>query len=450
MEIQVTPTGIPGIGALSWGTHVCQFYEGREDLADYLVPYFKTGLEHDEYCLWVTADPLSVEDAQTLLRAAMPDLDTRAGRGQIEFVDYRNWYLDGGRLDPDRALAGWAEREQRALQRGYAGARVTGNAFWLESSWRSFADYEARLNESLVGRRMICLCSYAVGRCPSVGLLEVLEHHDHAVVRRRGTWTIVESASVKATKEELSRLNEELERRVRERTEELRAALAIREQFLSAASHELKTPLMATQLYIDSLVEAALAGRLSEEERRQRLERASASCRRLGRLIENLFDVSRTGPALPSVEREEVDLATLAREVVERFAAPARLAGCELTIRADRPVIGRWDPMRLDQILTNLLANAFTHARGTPVEVVVEEHGDRALLTVRDAGPGIAPQEQARVFEKFAQVGAGQARGGFGLGLWIVRQNAAAMGGTVALESAPGRGATFRVELPRS
>jgi len=70
MEIQVTPTGIPGIGALSWGTHVCQFYEGREDLADYLVPYFKTGLEHEEYCLWVTADPLSVEDAQTLLRAA--------------------------------------------------------------------------------------------------------------------------------------------------------------------------------------------------------------------------------------------------------------------------------------------------------------------------------------------------------------------------------------------
>ena len=106
--------------------------------------------------------------------------------------------------------------------------------------------------------------------------------------------------------------------------------------------------------------------------------------------------------------------------------------------------------MRLDQILTNLLANAFTHARGTPIEVVVEEHGDRALLTVRDAGPGIASQDQARVFEKFAQVGAGQARGGFGLGLWIVRQNASEMGGTVAVESAPGRGATFRVELPRS
>jgi signal transduction histidine kinase len=75
---------------------------------------------------------------------------------------------------------------------------------------------------------------------------------------------------------------------VRECTEELQGALAIREQFLSAGSHELKTPLMATQLYIDSLVEAVEAGRLSEEERRQRLERASASCRRLGRLIENL------------------------------------------------------------------------------------------------------------------------------------------------------------------
>jgi signal transduction histidine kinase len=138
------------------------------------------------------------------------------------------------------------------------------------------------------------------------------------------------------------------------------------------------------------------SGRLSERDRRQRLERASASCRRLARLIENLFDVSRTGTVLPSVEREEVDLATLAREVVERFATAARLAACELKILVDRPVIGRWDPRRLDQILTNLLANAFTHARGTPIE----------------------------------------------------RQNATAMGGAVALESAPGRGATFRVELP--
>ncbi len=127
MKIQVTPTGIPGIGALAWGTHVCQFYDGREDLADYLVPYFKTGLEHDEYCLWVTADPLSVEDAQTLLRAAVPDLDTHAGRGQIEFVDYRNWYLDGDRLDPDRALAGWGECEQRALRRGSREPAVVGH-----------------------------------------------------------------------------------------------------------------------------------------------------------------------------------------------------------------------------------------------------------------------------------------------------------------------------------
>ena len=127
MKIQVTPTGISGIGALAWGTHVCQFYDGREDLADYLVPYFKTGLEHDEYCLWVTADPLSVEDAQTLLRAAVPDLDTHAGRGQIEFVDYRNWYLDGDRLDPDRALAGWGECEQRAVRRGSREPAVVGH-----------------------------------------------------------------------------------------------------------------------------------------------------------------------------------------------------------------------------------------------------------------------------------------------------------------------------------
>src|SRR3989441_11412421 len=91
---------------------------------------------------------------------------------------------------------------------------------------------------------MICLCSYSVVRCPSVGLLEVLEHHDHAVVRRRGTWTIVESASVKATKEELSRINEELERRGEGRTQKRRAAPAVPAQVLSPASPERKTPPM--------------------------------------------------------------------------------------------------------------------------------------------------------------------------------------------------------------
>src|SRR2546425_2796491 len=112
MKIQVTPTGIPGIGALAWGTHVCQFYDGREDLADYLVPYFKTGLEHDEYCLWVTADPLSVEDARTLLRAAVLDLDTRRAR-----------------TDRVRRLSELVSRRRppgpRSRPRGLGGARAT-------------------------------------------------------------------------------------------------------------------------------------------------------------------------------------------------------------------------------------------------------------------------------------------------------------------------------------
>jgi anti-sigma regulatory factor (Ser/Thr protein kinase) len=417
VNLEVTPTGIPTIGALSWGSHVCQFYEGRDDLTAYLVPYFKLGLEHDEYCLWVTSDPLTVEDAQTLLRAAVPDVDSRVKRGQIEFVDYRAWYVDGDRLDADRALAGWADRERRALKQGYAGARVTGNAFWLETSWPSFADYEAKLKDSIGGRRMISLCSYSVVRCPSLGLLGVTEYHDYAVAKRNDAWTIIESASVKETKEELSRINEELERRVRERTEDLRRAVALWEQFLSVASHELKTPLTATQL---------------------------------GRLVENVLDVSKAGLALPAIQREKVDLSKLARDVIERLHPQAELAGSELKLRANRRVIGQWDPARIDQILTNLLVNAFTHARGTPVEVTVENLGDRARLTVRDAGPGIAPEHQARIFERFGQTDAGQARGGFGLGLWIVRQNATAMGGTVALESEPGRGATFGVELPRS
>jgi hypothetical protein len=133
-------TGIPNIGDVPWGTHFCQFYQDKQDLIDILVSYFKAGLENNEVCMWVTSEPLGVEEAKAALARVVENLEGYAAKGQIEFLDYGDWYTVGGKFESDRVLKGWIERLDSATGRGFEGLRLTGNTFWLEKSdWQNFA-----------------------------------------------------------------------------------------------------------------------------------------------------------------------------------------------------------------------------------------------------------------------------------------------------------------------
>jgi signal transduction histidine kinase len=168
----------------------------------------------------------------------------------------------------------------------------------------------------------------------------------------------------------------------------------------------------------------------------------------LTRLIERLLDISRIAAGKLSLELETVDLAALTNEAVGRLTEDLKRARCALSLRAAEPVRGRWDAMRLDQIVTNLVSNALKYGPGEPIEVIVSADETMARLTVRDHGIGIAPADQERVFRRFERA-ASRGYGGLGLGLWIVHEIVMALGGLVRIESALGQGATFVVELPR-
>jgi hypothetical protein len=132
MNKNLRNSGIDIIGDVSWGTHFCQFYQTREDLMDILVPYFKAGLENNEFCMWVTSQPLGVEEAKEALRGAIPDIDIFLEKGQIEIIPYTHWCLKDGVFDSDRVLNGGVEKINQAMANGYDGLRFTGNTFWLE------------------------------------------------------------------------------------------------------------------------------------------------------------------------------------------------------------------------------------------------------------------------------------------------------------------------------
>jgi PAS domain S-box-containing protein len=229
------------------------------------------------------------------------------------------------------------------------------------------------------------------------------------------------------------------------------AAVRARDEFISVASHELRTPLTALRMSTETVARLA---RRSHDELRERiggkLELGLRQLDRLEALIDQLLDVSRLAEGRLGLTLEPVDLVALARELAERFADQLAREDTPLTLELPDQLVGRWDRSRLDQVLTNLLANALKYGRGRPITLTVSRDAARkkALVALRDQGIGIAPEDQVRIFDRYERAAPLHHFGGLGLGLWISRRMVEAMGGTILVSSSVGAGATFTVELP--
>jgi PAS domain S-box-containing protein len=219
------PSGISAIGDVRWGTHFCHFYETKQDLLDTLIPYFKAGLENNEFCLWVVSRPLTVAAAKRALGQAVPDLDCRHTERSLEIHRHDDWYLHNGYYEPERVIQGWLEKLEQALAKGYAGMRVSGDTSWVhQDQWRGFCEYEKQFDAVIAHQQMIVLCTYPLTTSPAAQIFDAARIHQVAVARRHGRWEMVETPELKQAKAEIERLNNELEQRVIERIRELEAA----------------------------------------------------------------------------------------------------------------------------------------------------------------------------------------------------------------------------------
>lgn len=229
--------------------------------------------------------------------------------------------------------------------------------------------------------------------------------------------------------------------------QEAREAIALREQFVAVAGHELRTPLTALLLGLENLHRRGLG------EPPEAVQRRIAQCRsqaeQLKRLINELLDVTRLTRGSLQLEVEELELVSLVRDVVQRMQPQLERAGCALTLASEEPLIGWWDRLRLEQVLTNLLTNASKYGAGRPIDVAISSTLEHAMLQVKDHGIGIAPEDQARIFQRFERAVSEKHYGGLGLGLWISQELLGLMGGRIEVRSEPGQGSTFTVYLPR-
>jgi MEDS: MEthanogen/methylotroph, DcmR Sensory domain len=221
---EMRKSGIDVVGDMPWGTHVCLFYETKEDLLDTLVSYCKAGLESQEFCLWVVAEPVREDEARHALKQVVPDLDRHLADQSIDIVSAGDWYLQGGTFDLKRVMSGWHERLALALARGYVGVRVTGDTAWLEKNdWKDFCEYQETLNNSIANQRLAVLCTYPLAACGAAEILDVARTHQFVIAKRHESWEIIETPGLKQAKAEIKRMNEELEQRVVERTSQLTA-----------------------------------------------------------------------------------------------------------------------------------------------------------------------------------------------------------------------------------
>jgi C4-dicarboxylate-specific signal transduction histidine kinase len=377
-DLEVTPmatemrkTGIDVVGDMvAWGAHFCLFYETKEDLLDTLISYCKSGLEHEEYCLWIVAEPLRIEEATDALKDAVPDLDRYLADSRVEIVSARDWFLQGGTFDGKRLTDAWYEKLARVSARGYPGMRVTGDTTWLTNKdWSHFCDYEDGLNEVIGNQRLAVLCTYPLAGCGAPQILDVVRTHQFVLARRYGSWDVVETAALKRAKAEIQGLNQELEQRVIERTAQLmHASEALREaqvdlahinrvtamgQLAASITHEVNQPLAAIVNNADACLNWLAANNL--EEARESAALVVKDGHRASEIIDRIRALIKKAPPRKDplgINEAIVEVITLTRSeaVKDGISVRTQLAEALPLIQGDR--------VQLQQVILNLILNA--------------------------------------------------------------------------------------------
>lgn len=436
------------ICTVSPGTHLCQFYETQQDLISIVVPFLYQGLINQEQCLFVVSDLNHQEKIYQALKQVMPDLDSLIEKKMMSFVDRKIALPNPCPENIPSIIQNFFTMEREALVKGFTGLRMAGAPVNLQqgNEWRGICELESAVDKHLPGHTITALCCYSLQHCGARAILDVIKTHEYAMMRINDQWKIIENANIKVLKEKLNELNVDLEHQVQVRTQELALALKARDEFISIASHELKTPLTSLRLYIDGMLLNNQETHISQAELSLLLKRMKKQCLHLESITNDLLDVTALlGDEKLHINKEEMDLRLPLNNVIDRLGEEIKAAKCKIEYHAPQSIIGCWDKSRIDQIFSNLLLNAIKYAPGQ-IKITLASQDDFAILTVQDFGAGIKQVDHSRIFNRFVRLS--QETWGLGLGLWIVRKITEAHQGTIELHSVVNEGSAFTVKLP--
>ncbi len=467
MAIELRKTGINVVGDLPWGAHFCYFYETKQDLLDILIPYFKTGLENKEFCLWVISNSelLTVEEATSALRNVLPDLDRYMAERSIEVVGHEDWFLSGKTFDPHTVANRFREKLNEALARGYAGMRVNGSPAWLRDAGpKELRKFEAELDKLFPHERTIASCTYPLATIGAEEIFDVVRTHQFAIARRQGEWEVIETPELIQAKQEIKRLNEELEQRVIERTSELRVANEeLRKEIAERKQVEADLRITSEQL-------RALSARLQSAREEEGTRIAREIHDEIGSMLTglkwDLEEISRMlstppGESQLAVMREKVraliKLTDMSVSTLRRIASELRpsvlddlgLAAaiewqaqqfqartgiiCDCDCSLENIELSAEQSTAVFRIFQEALTNVLRHAQATRVAIKIKEENGYFVLSVSDNGKGMKDREIS---------------GTESLGLLGMRERAYLIGGEVSITSAEGQGTVVTLRVP--
>lgn len=467
MAIELRKTGISVVGDLPWGAHFCYFYETKQDLLDILIPYFKTGLENKEFCLWVISNSelLTVEEATSALRNALPDLDRYVAERSIEVVGHEDWFLSGKTFDPYKVADRFKKKLNEALARGYAGMRVNGSPAWLRNAGpKELRKFEAELDKLFPNERTIASCTYPIATIGADEIFDVVRTHQFAIARRQGEWEVLETPELIQAKQEIKRLNEDLEQRVIERTNDLRVANEeLRKEIAERKQAE-------TELRITSEQLRALSARLQSAREAEGTRIAREIHDELGAVLTGLkWDLEEISRML-STQPSESQLAVMLEKVraliklIDMSVSTLRRIASELrpSILDDLGLVAaiEWQAQQFQgrtgivcvcdcvldkvelteeqstavfRILQEALTNVLRHAQATKVDIKTDKENGYFVVSVSDNGKGMTESKKSEQQS---------------LGILGMRERAHLVGGEVSITSAQGRGTVVTVRVP--
>ncbi|MEX0686803.1 MAG: MEDS domain-containing protein [Balneolales bacterium] len=408
---------------LKWGTHICNFYKTQADLVEILVPYFKAGLENNEFCIWITSKPLGKKEAFKALRNEVPDLDGYLENNQLEILDASEFYMTDHKFKPlQEVLDYWENKEKKALSDGFKGLRASGNTYWLErQDWNQFDEYENQVNESILHSKMMALCSYSLDKCTASDIVDVVSSHQITFIKKNGKFRVIENNEYLKAETKILEVIRELENTVQTRTSELSKSIDEKEILLKEIHHRVKNNLQI----ITSLL------RLQSKNITD--DKILKECQNRIQSMALVHEALYKSDNLASLNLNTY-INALGKELFTSYNLNPQQVTMEVNVNdvpldLDKSISCG---LILNELITNSIKYAFSDNREGLIKIDFDAVGDRGRLSVSDNGVGLA---NGLDIDNYTT-----------LGMRLIKTFTAQLDGKLEIRN--GQGLTFDIDFP--